>query len=117
MRTLSLILLLALCGASWGVRPRENNLWRAEINFYGGDDRSAIIFYDWDGHVAGWRFYQERMRPIHVRPGLWTVTWQDGGSMIRVTVQEVGWSRTWEDKELAERKFLPDDQRKGLRPF
>ena len=84
-----------------------------EINTYGEQPRTALIYRDADG-IRDWRWQTEANLPTLVRPGLWLTVWSDQGKIRIVRARAACYTRTLRDVELMERKHLPDDKRRKL---
>ena len=84
-----------------------------EINTFGEQPRTALIYRDTDG-IRDWRWQTEANLPTLVRPGLWLAVWNDGGKIRIVQARTVYLTRTLRDVELMERNRLPDDKRRKL---
>lgn len=98
-----------------------------ELNhFYDEEGRlvfDQVIFYDWDRsagrhQVRAWRLVKHAdqiPRRTYGKGGGWVICWQDG-EVFR-DIRAAAFRETWtqEDPELAEREFLPKEQRRELK--
>lgn len=83
-----------------------------------------IIFYDWSAqysryNVRAWRLLknQAQMPQRDWRRDEFVTVWHDGAVLRKVRAETIRESWTQYDPELAERAYLPKEQRRELRKF
>lgn len=123
----SLLLLLL------SILPVEDRVLRervcvVEVNHhfdcFGKPSLEQLIFwrrhdYDACDHVVSWRLLKDRHPVYDRKQGVWKVIWQDGEHQRVIESNAV--METWsqdqveQDPELADREFLPKEQRQELR--
>ena len=123
--------LLLLC-----ILPVEDRVLREHVDVievnrhfdsFGKPSLEQLIFWrrhDYDGcdHVVAWRLLKDRYPVYDRKHCVWKVIWQDGaeGGPLRV-IESHAVMETWsqemvdQDPELADREFLPKEQRQELR--
>lgn len=124
-----LALLLTFAAVDPGNLVLEETCDCVELNhFYDDDGRHVfdqVIFYAWDGRrhqVLDWRLVKEpSLRPQRLwsaREERWQCLWADGQNRDQLRrVLASSFRETWTqfDPELAEREFLPKEDRRLLR--
>lgn len=85
-----------------------------EINTFGDQPRTAVIYRDADNSIVDWRWYSEGQIPHPLGDGRYFAAWNDSGKPRTVYCRSVIYSRTREDRELSERKTLPEHKRRKL---
>lgn len=111
---MSLVLWLWLaCAAGPGVAPVVDYCHTIEVNTFGETPRTALIYRDLDGSIVDWRWFTDKAMPQKV-PGGYLAVWNDCGKLRSVRCDAIRYSRTREDRELAERSKLPEHKRRKL---
>lgn len=123
LKIILLSLLTYLPTANYIVTQESVDL--VEINHYhdrfGEHVFDQLIFYDWSRqykrfNVVAWRLVKnESMYPV-LKDDKYLVRWHDDGALREITCTNKSETWTLYDKELIERRFLPQDQRRDLKP-
>jgi len=86
-----------------------------EINTFGDQPRTAILYRDADDSVVDWRWYScPNQIPRALGDGRHVAVWDDQGRPRTVYCNQVRFTRTREDRELADRSLLPEHKRRKL---
>lgn len=120
----TLVLLLALTAYIPVETVARDHVTQIEVNrFYNGHGKLIfvqVIFWDHDNYqeptVVAWRFIKTGQRkPYYDRKRhRWYLRWHDGDTLreVTATVQKETWTQF--DPEVADREFVPMEQRRGL---
>ena len=96
---------------------RKDFVDTVEINSFGepGSVRHAILFRDSNGSIVDWRWYTKPEQiPQPLGDGRHIAVWEDEGLPRIILCWHVRFTRTKEDRELAERAALPEGMRRKL---
>ncbi|XZE54787.1 hypothetical protein SH139x_000766 [Planctomycetaceae bacterium SH139] len=115
-------LLLSTCVKQHAVYDKVDLI---EVNHYHDESGrhvfDQLIFYDWHAgqnrfHVRAWRLIKEPgQTPMRDHDDkVWRVIWHDAGVLRHVEASSHRETWTQFDPELANRSYLPQDQRKDL---
>jgi hypothetical protein len=86
-----------------------------EINTFGDQPRTAVIYRDPDNSIVDWRWLSSPDQiPQPLGDGRHVAVWSDQGKPRTVYCTSVRFTRTREDRELAERATLPEHKRRKL---
>jgi len=106
--------LLSLLIAPMLITPpvvKESTCYLIEVNTFGRQERTQIIFRDSAGLIREWKWADS----VAVQPARRKVFWADGQEKhYRVFSQQYIETRTTNDPEVDQRKILPENQRRGL---
>lgn len=96
--------------------PHTTEADAVEINTFGVQPRTAVIYWSAERHVIDWRWLSSPEQvPLYVKPGRYLAAWNDSGTPRIVYCRRVVLSRTKHDVELSERTKLPEHKRTKLR--
>ena len=94
---------------------RKDFVDTVEFNTFGDQPRTSIIYRDADGSIVDWRWYADpKQIPQPLDDGRHMAIWEDQGSLRTILCWHVRFTRTKEDRELAERAILPEHRRRKL---
>ena len=107
---------MLLLAAGWRLDMRYTDyVETVEVNTFGEQPRTALIYRDTDGSILDWRWLSCREQiPQSLGDGRYLAVWCDQGKPRAVHCRSVRFTRTREDRELAERGKLPEDRRRKL---
>lgn len=116
------LLVLLLAGATEHCEYIAERVDLIEVNHFHDENGKLVfdqvIFYDWSPfeghfHVRAWRLLKnnEQIPAKNYKTGLYVVIWHDGDYLRKVTAPACYETWTQHDPELAEREFLPKEQR------
>ena len=92
-----------------------DNVATVEVNTFGDQPRTAVIYRDADNSIVDWRWLSSPDQiPQPLGDGRHVAVWNDQGKPRTVYCNSVRYTRTREDRELAERTTLPEHKRRKL---